>query len=210
MVGVRENSNNPSRSLTLNAPNTSTGTRTPARRNTMPSSISAHASIVAPACSRASATRSEPCPYALAFTTAIIPGGVVVPRRNSWIARKLLFRASRSTRATVLRTIAMSQVASRKSQVTCRWQVMGRSPYLQRPTGDLSLSTGALREIGESRLFTEERQAHNPGRPVPLLRDNQLCDPGVGTVRILVVHIVTIDQADDVGVLLERSRFAQV
>jgi len=76
MVGVSECSKRPARSLTLSAPKTSTGTCTPARRSTTPSSMSAHASIVAPAASRASATRSAPCPYALALTTAMMPGAV--------------------------------------------------------------------------------------------------------------------------------------
>src|SRR5687768_18587750 len=113
IVGVRENSKSPSRSLTLSAPNTRIGTDAPARRRTIPSSISAHASIVAPACSSARATRSEPWPYALALTTAIIAGvvggaavrGAAVPgafERKVWIARKLDCSAARSTRATVL------------------------------------------------------------------------------------------------------------
>jgi len=62
MVGVSPKSNTPSRSLTLSAPNTRIGTPTPARRSTTPSSMSAHASIAAPACSSARATRSEPWP----------------------------------------------------------------------------------------------------------------------------------------------------
>ena len=62
MVGVRAKSKRPSRSLTLSAPKTRIGTVTPARRRTIPSSMSAHASMVAPACSSASATRPSPCP----------------------------------------------------------------------------------------------------------------------------------------------------
>src|SRR5687767_6761916 len=122
IVGVRENSKSPSRSLTLSAPNTRIGTDTPARRRTIPSSISAHASIVAPACSSARATRSAPWPYALALTTAIIAGGVGgaavvagVLERKVWIARKLDCSAARSTRATVLRITRLergSQIAS--------------------------------------------------------------------------------------------------
>ena len=49
IVGVRSCAKMPSRSLTLSAPNTRIGARTPACRSTMPSSMSAQASIAAPA-----------------------------------------------------------------------------------------------------------------------------------------------------------------
>ena len=60
MVGVSAYSKRPSRLLTLSAPKTRIGSLTPARLSTMPSSISAQASIVAPACSSDRPTRSEP------------------------------------------------------------------------------------------------------------------------------------------------------
>ena len=83
----------PARSLMLSAPNTRTGIDTPARRSVTPSSISAHASIDAPAASSASPTRSAPCPYALALTTAMIaggPGGRGLFRGSTALARQQL------------------------------------------------------------------------------------------------------------------------
>ena len=74
MVGVSLYSKMPVTSETPSAPNTRISHRTPARRSTIASSMSAHASIVAPARSSASATGPEPWPYALALTTATIPG----------------------------------------------------------------------------------------------------------------------------------------
>ena len=59
----------------LSAPNTRTGIRTPPCRNCTPSSMSAQASIAAPASSRALATATAPWPYALALTTAMTSGG---------------------------------------------------------------------------------------------------------------------------------------
>ena len=53
MVGVSAQSNRPSRSLTLSAPNTRISARTPAARSAAPSSMSAHASRSAPASSSA-------------------------------------------------------------------------------------------------------------------------------------------------------------
>jgi len=62
IVGVRSNSNTPSRSLIPSAPKTRIGMRAPARRSTMPSSISAQASIAAPARSSARPTSAAPWP----------------------------------------------------------------------------------------------------------------------------------------------------
>ncbi len=73
-AGVRPCSNTPPRSLTLIAPKTRIGIVTPARRRSTPSSMSAQASIEAPAASSVRPTRSAPCPYALALTTAMTPG----------------------------------------------------------------------------------------------------------------------------------------
>ena len=53
IVGVRRQSNRPSRSLTLSAPKTRISARTPAARSAAPSSMSAHASRSAPASSSA-------------------------------------------------------------------------------------------------------------------------------------------------------------
>jgi hypothetical protein len=60
MVGVRLYSKIPVTSLTPSAPKTRISAFTPARRRTMASSISAQASIVAPAFSRVRATVSAP------------------------------------------------------------------------------------------------------------------------------------------------------
>ena len=61
-VGVSRWVNTPSRSLTLRAPKTRMGARTPPSRRAAASSMSAHASMPAPADSRARATGTAPCP----------------------------------------------------------------------------------------------------------------------------------------------------
>ena len=83
MVGVSLYSKMPVTSETPSAPNTRISQRTPARRRTIASSMSAHASIVAPARSSASATGPEPWPYALALTTATMPGAFGFSVRGS-------------------------------------------------------------------------------------------------------------------------------
>ena len=64
----------PSRSLRLRAPKTRIGFVMPALRLDT-SSMSAQASTSTPAASSVCATLTAPCPYALALTTAMIPGG---------------------------------------------------------------------------------------------------------------------------------------
>ena len=61
-VGVSPWVNTPSRSLMPRAPKTRIGALIPPSRKVTASSMSAQASIAAPACSRARATGTAPCP----------------------------------------------------------------------------------------------------------------------------------------------------
>src|SRR5215210_6297027 len=65
------------------------------------------------------------------------------------------------------------------------------------------------REVRELRVALEERQLDRVRRAVPVLREDQLRDPlAVGLVAVVV--LVPVDEADQVGVLLDRARLPQV
>src|SRR5689334_204382 len=60
----------------------------------------------------------------------------------------------------------------------------------------------------ESRVLAEEREAHGADGTVALLADDDL---GGALVRaVLVVHLVPIDEEDDVRVLPDGARLSQV
>src|SRR4030095_12489342 len=59
------------------------------------------------------------------------------------------------------------------------------------------------REVLESRVFAEECQAHGADRPVALLADDDFGDSFF--LRFGVVHLVAIDEQDNVRVLLDRA-----
>src|SRR5690349_1885468 len=71
----------------------------------------------------------------------------------------------------------------------------------------LSVAAGCGEAL-EARVLTEEGQANGTDRTVPLLADDDLRDALV--LRLGVVDLVAIDEDDDVGVLLDGARFAQV
>src|SRR5256885_3279359 len=72
----------------------------------------------------------------------------------------------------------------------------------------------ARREVVEPRVFLLEEQLHGAGGPVALLPDDELRQAlealvGLG-VGGAVVELLTIDEADHVGVLLDGARLPQV
>src|SRR5690349_19067967 len=69
-------------------------------------------------------------------------------------------------------------------------------------------SVGIL-EVGEAREATEEREVDLADRPVSLLADDHL-GAALRLFLIRKVHLVAINEKDDVGVLLDRARLAQV
>src|SRR3990170_5227461 len=77
----------------------------------------------------------------------------------------------------------------------------GRSERLRHPFG--------LRPVLEGGVLGDEGQLDDPGRPVPLLADD---DVGHALVLFLLepVAVGPVQEEDQVGVLLERARFAQV
>src|SRR5690349_9901634 len=66
--------------------------------------------------------------------------------------------------------------------------------------------------LGEERIRLEEDQLHHAGRALALLRDVELDLLHVGLLRRLALPVVagTVQEHDDVGVLLDRARLAQV
>src|SRR6185312_16615049 len=84
-----------------------------------------------------------------------------------------------------------------------------RSPF---PIPDFRLLVARAvvlgREILEFRVLAEERQLHRSSRAVTLLADDDLGLALVG--RFLVVVLVSVDEDDHVGVLLDGAGFAQV
>src|SRR5687767_1894344 len=91
--------------------------------------MSATASIVAPAASSAAAHRRAPWPYALALTTAMMPGATTGPRpaprfrpasldRYAPMALKLDSSADRLTRAVVQRTTAADYLNTRATDLS--------------------------------------------------------------------------------------------
>src|SRR5438876_5860430 len=73
------------------------------------------------------------------------------------------------------------------------------------------LARGVVVEAG---VFLLEEQLHGPGGPVALLADDQVGQPLEALVGLevdrSVVELLTINEADDVGVLLDGAGFAQV
>src|SRR5438270_2264652 len=73
---------------------------------------------------------------------------------------------------------------------------------------DSILISGAAGIVLEPRVLPEERELDRPDGAVPLLADDDLRDPLVG--RLLVVHLVAVDEEDHVGVLLQRPTLAKI
>src|SRR5206468_2940507 len=70
------------------------------------------------------------------------------------------------------------------------------------------------REVVEPRVFLLEEQLHGAGGPIALLPDDQLGEPletlaGLG-VGGAVVELLAVDEAHDVGVLLDGARLPEV
>src|SRR6266496_4288281 len=77
----------------------------------------------------------------------------------------------------------------------------GRSERLRHPVG--------LRPVLEGGVLGDEGQLDDAGRPIPLLPDD---DIGHALVLLLLepVPVGPVEEEDQVGILLERARFAQV
>ena len=60
----------------------------------------------------------------------------------------------------------------------------------------------------EAGVTTLESQAHAADGTIALLADDNLGDAFVGAVWI--IDFVAVDKADEIGILLERSRFSQI
>src|SRR5215471_20744708 len=65
-------------------------------------------------------------------------------------------------------------------------------------------------EVRKARLLAKKREAHDAGRTIALLGDDQFRRSRVWVVRIPVVRIVAVDQDDEVGILLEGAGFPQI
>ena len=64
------------------------------------------------------------------------------------------------------------------------------------------------REIGELGKPFEEGELLGSDRPIAVLGEDDLREPLV--VGLLVVVLVAVEEHDEVGVLLDRSRFTQI
>src|SRR5581483_11878559 len=72
-------------------------------------------------------------------------------------------------------------------------------------TGNRSLLAGHVLELGQE---VEEREPRDTGRAVAVLGHDHL--RGAALVGLRVVDLVTVEEDDDVGVLLERAALAEV
>ena len=85
-------------------------------------------------------------------------------------------------------------------------EVLHRRPLAGGLLDGLAVLVGA---VGELRIVAEEGELDGPDRPVAVLGDDQLGDAGLlGLVAVVV--LVAVEEADQVGVLLDRARLAQV
>src|SRR4051794_18751614 len=76
-------------------------------------------------------------------------------------------------------------------------------------TSDQSRSEAvALSRVLEARELADERQIDLADRTVALLRDDELRE--AFRFRRRVVHLIAVDEEDDVGVLLDRTGLAKV
>src|SRR5467141_447593 len=91
---------------------------------------------------------------------------------------------------------------------------MHRKTDLPLDTSSLERGSLARRVIVEARVLFLEVQLHGARGAIALLADDDLRDAfdalvGLGVDRA-IVELLPIDEADDVGVLLDRARLAEV
>ena len=91
-----------------------------------------------------------------------------------------------------------------------RSRLKGTGDLLEQSPLGRKAPDAALSEEGifKPREFLEEGQLHIAGWSVALLGDDNICEP-----RILfraIVLFLTVDEGDEVGVLLDSARFTQV
>src|SRR5689334_24463413 len=94
------------------------------------------------------------------------------------------------------------------------------APHSVQRKADLPLDTASLHRrltrgvVVESRVFLLEVQLHRPGRAVALFADDHFGDAFDALVGLgidgPVVELLAVDEAHDVGVLLDRARLAEV
>src|SRR5580704_1666622 len=67
-------------------------------------------------------------------------------------------------------------------------------------------------QVLEARELADERELYNPGRTVALLGDDQLRHAlrVGGRLALVHVHVLAVDERDDVGVLLEGAGLSKV
>src|SRR6267378_219158 len=171
-------------------------------------------------------------------TSTTEPGTIPPPSTKSNSARPVFQRASadcfRSVRriggwpvGTPLTAEALNRPSASSTRLFHAPQLSQRPPHLgwsaphsvQRKT-DLPLGTAGLHRrltrgvIVEARVFLLEVQLDRAGRAVALLADDHLGNAfdalvGLGIDRP-VVKLLPVDEAHDVGVLFDRTRFAEV
>src|SRR5467141_2034443 len=82
-------------------------------------------------------------------------------------------------------------------------------PVLGRSSWRLRAADG---EVFEARVLANEGELHDAGGAVALLGDDQFRHALVVCrgLRLVAVHVLTVDEDDDVGVLLEGAGLPQV
>src|SRR5439155_3570127 len=91
------------------------------------------------------------------------------------------------------------------------------APHSVQRNTDLPLDTDrslARRVVVEARVFLFEVQLHRPRRAIALLADDHFGEALDALVRLgvdrPVVELLPVDEADDIGVLLDGARLAEV
>src|SRR5581483_8455668 len=91
------------------------------------------------------------------------------------------------------------------------WAIADWSPPAASTAASTRSTASELPGVGvvlEARVLAEESELHRADGPVSLLADDDLGDALLRRVRI--VDLVAVDEEDEVGVLLDRARLAQV
>src|SRR5712692_7261794 len=73
---------------------------------------------------------------------------------------------------------------------------------------DIARWLHVLDEIVEARVLSTEGETHGASRTVALFTNNDLRHPFI--LRVCFVDLVTIDEHDDVCILLDRTAFANI
>src|SRR5688572_4869607 len=133
-----------------------------------------------------------------------ISGGHLFDFARPWLAARAASRRLPRLEITVVGRAAEVVAAARPAARSDRRRFIGEAG----PLGQTELAAALIGEVAELRVLPVELELDRAGRSVALLGDDQLGEPVVLFLR--VVDLVAVDERNQIRVLLDRARLAQV